>query len=94
VEGGMGDNTRPITTRKWGEEDDKGVMELRKELRERMKVRTIEEMVGECETGLRSENRLVARVEDGTRPAPRWSVWSTLARIPSHRGSLGPTSTS
>ena len=45
---------RPINTEK---ENDKGVMELRKLLRERMKlnmmkVRTIEEIVGECETDI------------------------------------------
>ena len=84
VEGAMWDNIIPINTREgedmnWGEEDDEGVMELRKWLRERMmvnmrKVITIEEIVGECETGLscrmvsasRSENGLVLRVEDGT----------------------------
>ena len=80
----MWDNISLINTRKgedmnWGEEDDKGVMELRKWLRERIMVNmrsliTIEEKVGECETDLscrmvtasRSENGLVLRVEDGT----------------------------
>ena len=84
VEGAVWDNISLINNRKgedmnWGEEDDKGVMELRKWLRERMMVNmrsviTIEEKVGECETDLscrmetasRSENGLVFRVEDGT----------------------------
>ena len=73
---------RPINTDKvedmnWGKEDDKEVMELRKRLREimmlnMMKVRTIEEIVGECETDIscrmvtasRSQEWLVLRVED------------------------------
>ena len=52
----MGDTIRPINTRmgedmKWGEEDDKRVIELRRWLYGRMmvdtrKVRTIEEIVG------------------------------------------------
>ena len=56
VEGGVGDTIRPINTRKgedmkWGEEDDKRVIELRRWLNGRMmvdtrKVRTIEEIVG------------------------------------------------
>ena len=84
VECGDGDTIRPINTRKgkdmnWGDEDDKRVTELRKWLRERKmagfrKVRTIEEIVGECESDLscrlvtasRAEDGLVVRVEDGT----------------------------
>ena len=79
-----GDTIRPINTRKgedmnWGDEDDKRVTELRKWLRERKmagfrKVRTIEEILGECESDLscrlvtasRAEDGLVVMVEDGT----------------------------
>ena len=84
VEGGIGGQhqIRPINTKEGedmnlGKEDDKGVMELRKLLRERMKlnmmkVRTIEEIVGECETDIsgrmvtasRSQEWLVVWVED------------------------------
>ena len=57
VEGAVWDNISLINTRKgedmnWGEEHNKGVIELRKWLRERMmvnmrKVVTIEEIVGD-----------------------------------------------
>ena len=97
VEAGLGDTIRPIDTRKgedinWWEEDDKGVMELRKWLKERMmvnrsKISNTEDIVYWFETDLscrmvtasRSEDGLVVRVEHGT---------------PSHRRRMGTISTS
>ena len=69
VEGGMRGQhqIRPINTEK---ENDKGVMELRKLLRERMKlnmmkVRTIEEIVGECETDISCRMVTASRSQKG-----------------------------
>jgi hypothetical protein len=68
VEGGMGDNIRPINTSK-GENMTWGVMELRKWLRERMmgnmrKVITIEEIAGQCKTDLSCRMVTASRSEN------------------------------
>ena len=54
----------------WGEEDDKRKIVLRKCLRERLlvdirKVRTIEEIVGECEEDLSCSMVTASRAVDG-----------------------------
>ena len=54
----------------WGEEDDKRKIVLRKCLRESMlvdirKVRTIEEIVGECEADLSCSMETASRAVDG-----------------------------
>jgi hypothetical protein len=88
------------------EEVDKRVIELRKWLREIMmvdmrKVRTIEEIVSDCETDLSCSMVTASRADDGLvvmvwrmGPALRWSAWSTVGRTPTHRRRLGTTSTS
>ena len=75
VEGAVWDNISLINNRKgedmnWGEEDDKGVMELRKWLRERMMVNmrsviTIQEKVGEFETDLSCRMVTASRADGG-----------------------------
>ena len=75
VEGGVGDAITPVNTRKtydliWDEEDERRVVELRMWIQDRMVediriVRTIEDILEECETDRSCRVVTSSRVEEG-----------------------------